>query len=173
MKKPAPSWFTPACKKEAAGFSSGAPVAGRSEKIVPIDTLVSMLEEPSSGSMAMARGACVERDRSVAHGVEEDVVGEDVEILLDVAIGIGAAGPGKGGAEHPLIDGVADIGSGLRQLADSRHHRGAQLVRRAEIGIQKSIERCRWHRNLPIQPPLLGSAGQGNENKHHRISKIQ
>ena len=30
----------------------------------------------------------IERDRRVAHGVEEDVVGEDVQILLDVAVGI-------------------------------------------------------------------------------------
>ena len=44
--------------------SSGAPVAGRSEKIVPIETLVSMLDEPSSGSMARASARLgVEQDR--------------------------------------------------------------------------------------------------------------
>ena len=85
--------------------------------MVPIETLASMLEEPSSGSMAIASGAAaveqhrllqllrrVDRHRRMAHGVQEDVVGEDVELLLDVAVGIGAARAGEGGAEHALVD---------------------------------------------------------------------
>ena len=72
--------------------------------MVPIETLASMLDEPSSGSMASASGApassstgiassseAYQRDRRVARRVEEDLVGIDVEVLLQIAVGIGAA----------------------------------------------------------------------------------
>ena len=123
---------------------------------MPIDTLVSMLEEPSSGSMAMASGASaveqhrllqflggVERDRRMAHGVEEDVVGEDVEILLDVAVGVGAARSGEGGAEHALIDGVADLDGGRGELTDRCRDGRSETVVLAGIGVQKRVERRR------------------------------
>ena len=58
----------------------------------------------------------IERDRRMPHGVEEDVVGEDVEILLVVAVGIGAARTGEGGAQRAVVDGVADLDRCLREL---------------------------------------------------------
>ena len=47
---PAATWFDPGCKKLAS--VTGAPAAGQgsTEKIVPIDTFTSILDEPSSGS---------------------------------------------------------------------------------------------------------------------------
>ena len=126
------------------------------EKIVPIETLVSMFEEPSSGSMAIASGAIlveqhrllklfrrVERDRRMAHGVEKDIVGENVEVLLGVAVGIGAAvRAAGGGAERALVDSVADSDRGARQLLDGFDDRGANGRRRP--GQMSSETRRAW-----------------------------
>ncbi|MNT96694.1 hypothetical protein D3C72_2388530 [compost metagenome] len=57
MKKPAASWRVPGCRNVGIGSWSALGTAGRIEKTVPTETLVSMFDEPSSGSMATASRA--------------------------------------------------------------------------------------------------------------------
>jgi hypothetical protein len=104
----------------------GSPVTGRMEKIVPIETLVSMLEEPSSGSIASASGLagsirigrCFPPNRKAQQAPDgwprENAVGHDIEILLDIAIGVFTAARGcKAGIERALGRQLAHLESRL------------------------------------------------------------
>ncbi len=99
----------------------------------------------------------IERDRRVTHGVEKDVIGENVEVLLGVAVGIGATirCPGRC-AERALVDRVADTDRGARHLPDGLHDRGAEAVIGTGIRIQERVERGRGHVNLPNRHPAYG-----------------
>jgi hypothetical protein len=71
----------------------------------------------------------------VAHGVEEDIVGEKVQILLNIASGVSATGSGERCTEYALNDGVADFDRSLRQLTDGCRDSLMKLVVRAYTGV--------------------------------------
>ena len=122
----------------ARGRLSGA---SSTEKIEPMVTLTSMLDEPSSGSSATRKLPCgVEFRRRVAllgsqaahagaaQGLLESLVGKEVERLLRVAVGIGADGGGeRAGASGPRRIRCGDRDRGVRQ----RRSRPAQVPARA------------------------------------------
>lgn len=102
------------------------------------------------------------------HGVEEDVVGEYVEVLLFVAIAVSALRAGKGPAESALVDGAADLACRLNQLLHCRRYRRAPGIA-ADVGVQNRIE-CRCRHLRP--PPARQMLGFKDENKTGRVSKF-
>ena len=115
--------------------------AGRIEKMVPIETLVSMLEEPSSGSMATSSGApavsatgtSASSEASAATGAPAQValdqgVGDDVELLLDVAAALVDAGRGKIAGQRPQGDQRGDLRRRPRQGGNGAGDRGARRL---------------------------------------------
>ena len=128
-------------------------MAGRIEKIVPIDTLASMFDEPSSGSMATTRRrARIERERigelfgdedrdgGLGEGFHEQLVGQKVEGLLHVAVGIlGAAQRHRLGRQRAQRDLGGDLG---RRPRDDAHRVGdrRETAVRADCGRQIGVE---------------------------------
>ena len=103
----------------------------------------------------------IERDRRMPHGVEEDVVGEDVEVLLVVAGGVGAARTCEGGAQRAVADRVADLDRCFRELADGRCDGRVALTFAANVRVQKGIERRRGHCLSSSGRTLIGRPAWG------------
>ena len=79
-------------------------------------------------------------NRRLTHGLEEHVVGEDIEVLLRIAIGILAAlAAGEGLAESALVDRVADLDRSQGQLAHDQRDGSAQRIAALRIGSKKGI----------------------------------
>jgi hypothetical protein len=91
---------------------------GRIEKMVPTDMLVSIFEEPSSGSTATAS------HRRFFQLIDDNVVGPYIQFGLGVAIPVLAAASGQVAGQRAQGDdfgnGATGIGDGLCRLAD-RH----------------------------------------------------
>ena len=110
---------------------------GSSEKMVPTETSVSRLEEPSSGSRATTRGApaSARRRRELlraqpATGARHKAsikmgVGDDVELGLEVAAALVVAQFGELAFKRAGSDQLGDVLAGGGERGDRRRHRRA------------------------------------------------
>jgi hypothetical protein len=120
--------------------------------MVPMLTLTSMLLEPSSGSnssryspLRVAVGHHVDAVHLLAGhggqvaapfvGLDQHLVGDDVELLLDLALHVLALGAAQHAAQRALVDGVADA------LAGARDHFQQQAQLRRGCGRRRAAVR--------------------------------
>ena len=115
-------------------------------------------------------------DRRVAHRVEEDLVGIDVEVLLQVAVGIGAAARfADGRAERAGIDGPADLERRTRKSAHDLDGRAAQPASGPLVGRKECIQSRCGH--VFLSSTSVRSPGIAARNcraaKHRRVPEVK
>jgi hypothetical protein len=132
MKKPAASCAVPGCKNDCSGVGFritgdrkdredradrdiGLDVGGAIERIDCQRQRLGRIDQDRPGVFLRT----VKRNRHLPDGLQEDTIGHDIEILLDIAIGIRTAARGcKADIERALGRQLADLQSGLGQRAD-------------------------------------------------------
>ena len=141
---------------------------GRIEKIVPTEILFSRLADPSSGSIATQSGPPASRisgssassDRMAATGTARSawphhLVGGNVDILLQIAVGIDPAVPPGNARQRPIGDKVGKAHRRHRERLDHGGNRGT--VRRV---LHRAIEmRTQRHAFVHGRSPVSALSG--------------
>ena len=134
------------------GETRDRPARAGSRRSCPTVMLMSMLEEPSSGSIATQIFAFAvadlrlahllrrqRRDRQLAEAAAQDRIRLDVEVALDVAVAVAAGGQARGVREIAGGDEVGDLDRGRRDGID-RGRDGQRMRRRLGIALKVVVQ---------------------------------